>query len=116
VVQDASEYFQYLLDLMSRSERVAGQGGRLGQASEPPTAASFEFGVETRVQCSQSGRSACSNGLCVNVLEREKYTASTDNSSSTQSSHLRLIGRGVPEISFEFSIVQFLCDLPLEEP
>jgi hypothetical protein len=52
--QDAVEYFQHLLEVMTRAERAA--GGRLSSPGEPPTAAAFGFQVEDRVQCSESGR------------------------------------------------------------
>jgi hypothetical protein len=38
-------------------------------------------------------------------------TASADSSSSTHSSHHRLIGRGEPGMSSDLENVQFLCDL-----
>jgi len=47
-------------------------------------------------------------------VQREKFTASADSLSLTHSSHLRLIGRGVPGLSFNSAIVQFLCDFPQE--
>ena len=53
-LQDAVEYFQHLLEVLSRAERSAGQ--RLGPAATKPTAAAFRFQVEDRVQCSESGR------------------------------------------------------------
>lgn len=48
------EYFQHLLEVLSRAERSAGQ--RLGPAAPQPTATAFGFQVEDRVQCSESGR------------------------------------------------------------
>ncbi len=48
------EYFQHLLDVLSRAERSAGE--RLGPAAGQPTAAAFGFQVEDRVQCSETGR------------------------------------------------------------
>lgn len=51
--QDAVEYFQYLLEVMSRAERAAGQ--RLAPPGALPTAAAFNFRIEDRVQCSESG-------------------------------------------------------------
>lgn len=53
-LQDAVEYFQHLLEVLSRAERAAGQ--RLGPAGNVQTAAAFSFQVEDRVQCSESGR------------------------------------------------------------
>ncbi|EIE18246.1 ubiquitinyl hydrolase [Coccomyxa subellipsoidea C-169] len=52
--QDAVEYFQHLLEVLSRAERSTGQ--RLGPAAPQPTATAFGFQVEDRVQCSESGR------------------------------------------------------------
>lgn len=68
--QDASEYFQYLLDFMVKAERTS--SSRLGQASDPSTASVFEFGLETRVQCLESNRvsykcDAPSNILSLNI-------------------------------------------------
>lgn len=55
--QDAVEYFQYLLDIMTRNERVA--TGRIGElvANAPadlPTASLFKFKFEDRVECLSS--------------------------------------------------------------
>ncbi|KAK9828649.1 hypothetical protein WJX72_001313 [[Myrmecia] bisecta] len=52
--QDASEYFQHLLEFMTRAERAAAQ--RLGIAEAPPTADAFKFEMEDRIQCGESGR------------------------------------------------------------
>jgi ubiquitin carboxyl-terminal hydrolase 5/13 len=52
--QDAAEYFQHLLEVMSRSERAAAQ--RLGAPSAAPTAAAFQFAIEDRIECGESGR------------------------------------------------------------
>ncbi|BDA47746.1 Ubiquitin carboxyl-terminal hydrolase 5 [Coccomyxa sp. Obi] len=52
--QDAVEYFQHLLDVLSRAERSVGD--RLGPAAGLPTVAAFGFQVEDRVQCSETGR------------------------------------------------------------
>ena len=41
--QDAMEYFQHLLEYMSRCERSA--AGRLGEPMAPPTADAFRFEV-----------------------------------------------------------------------
>ena len=60
--QDAAEYFQHLLETMTRAERAAGDrlagvfgGGATAVSSDGPTAAQFEFEVEERVQCAESG-------------------------------------------------------------
>ena len=42
-LQDAMEYFQHLLEYMSRCERSA--AGRLGEPTTPPTADAFRFEV-----------------------------------------------------------------------
>lgn len=65
-MQDASEYFQYLLDIMTKAERVSNQ--RLGSAQGPPTASAFEFGIETRVQCLESGRVSYKRDAPTNLL------------------------------------------------
>ena len=52
VPQDAVEYFQHLLEVMSRAERSVGQ--RL-DATHPPTASAFDMAMEDRVQCSTTG-------------------------------------------------------------
>jgi len=55
--------------------------------------------------------------VCRQTPGRDRvFTASANSSSSTHSSHLRLIGRGVPGLSFDFTNVQFLCDFPQENP
>ena len=51
--QDAVEYFQHLLEVMTRAER-AGKA-RMGGAAAAPTAAQFEFEFEERVRCEESG-------------------------------------------------------------
>ena len=53
--QDASEYFQFLLDTIARSERT--NGGRLTSAiSAASTAELFEFELEKRFQCQRTGQ------------------------------------------------------------
>lgn len=52
--QDAVEYFQHLLEILTRSERVA--AGRIGvlldgESSDLPTASLFKFTLEDRVEC-----------------------------------------------------------------
>ena len=64
-VQDAREYFQYLLDVMSRAERTSMQ--RLGQPDQPATADAFKFELEDRIQCLESGRLSYKRSL-TNVL------------------------------------------------
>lgn len=65
--QDASEYFQYLLSIMSKAERISGT--RLGQTSEPSmSATAFEFGIETKVQCVESGRVSYKRDAPTNIL------------------------------------------------
>lgn len=51
--QDAVEYFQHLLETMTRAEFAAKD--RLAGAPGGPTAAQFEFDVEERVACVESG-------------------------------------------------------------
>ncbi|KAK9805947.1 hypothetical protein WJX73_007684 [Symbiochloris irregularis] len=60
--QDAVEYFQHLLGVMTRAERSAASrlpsssGGSSSSAgAEQPTAAAFEMEMEDRVQCGASG-------------------------------------------------------------
>lgn len=53
-VQDAREYFQHLLEVMSRSERSSMQ--RLGAADQPASADAFKFELEDRIQCLETGR------------------------------------------------------------
>lgn len=64
-MQDAREYFQYLLDVMSRAERTSMQ--RLGQPDQPATADAFKFELEDRIQCLESGRLSYKRSL-TNVL------------------------------------------------
>ena len=55
-MQDAAEYYQHLLDVMTRSERVSSE--RLGSAADTsasPTAAAFQFAIEDRIVCGESG-------------------------------------------------------------
>jgi ubiquitin carboxyl-terminal hydrolase 5/13 len=57
--QDAIEYFQYLIDYMNRSERVASNRiGALIEGSDVslPTSSLFKFCFEDRVQCLQSNK------------------------------------------------------------
>lgn len=63
--QDAREYFQYLLDVMTRSERTSMQ--RLGRPNQPPTADAFNFELEDRIQCLETGRLSYKRSL-TNVL------------------------------------------------
>ena len=64
-VQDAREYFQHLLDVMSSVERTSMQ--RLGQPDQPATADTFKFELEDRIQCLESGRLSYKRSL-TNVL------------------------------------------------
>ncbi len=52
--QDAVEYVQHLLDVMTRAEHASGT--RLGAAGGgEATAAMFQFELEDRTQCVESG-------------------------------------------------------------
>ena len=53
--QDAVEYFQHLLEVMTRSERAS--ANRLGDGAHAlaSTSAAFQFAVEDRVRCAESG-------------------------------------------------------------
>lgn len=51
--QDAQEYFNYLLDILTRSERSSSSRFPAGSAQ---TFKLFEFGIETRVECLNSHR------------------------------------------------------------
>lgn len=51
---------------MTRAERAGIQ--RLGNPNEGLTAAAFEYGIETRVQCSESGRVSYKRDAPTNVL------------------------------------------------
>jgi ubiquitin carboxyl-terminal hydrolase 5/13 len=54
--QDVSEYFQYLLEVMSKAERVGLPRIALpGSAAPKQTPSIFEYHVQARSQCSQSG-------------------------------------------------------------
>ena len=50
--QDASEFLQHLLEVMSRAERAAGT--RVLPQGAVATARAFDMAVESRVQCSQT--------------------------------------------------------------
>lgn len=52
--QDAVEYFQHLLELITRSEHSNSE--RLALNEQPPAATAFNFKVEDRIQCMESGR------------------------------------------------------------
>jgi ubiquitin carboxyl-terminal hydrolase 5/13 len=53
--QDAGEFFQHLLESMTRAERIG--ASRLGGNSDfVPTSAMFKFEFEDRVQCEQTGQ------------------------------------------------------------
>jgi hypothetical protein len=62
-----------------------------------------------------AGKACCASGKIVSQERERGFTASVDSSSSTHSSHLRLIGRGLPWLASDFAHVQFLCDLPREK-
>ena len=64
-MQDAREYFQHLLEVMTRAERTSMQ--RLGQPNQPPTADVFRFELEDRIQCMESSRLSYKRSL-TNVL------------------------------------------------
>jgi ubiquitin carboxyl-terminal hydrolase 5/13 len=77
--QDAVEYFQHLLDMMTRAERAA--GSRLSEG--PPTAAQFLFDVEDKLTCVESGNVRYStrkeNVLSLEIpLDRATNKASVD--------------------------------------
>lgn len=63
--QDAREYFQFLLEVMTRAERSSMH--RLGQPHQSPTADAFKFELEDRIQCVESGRLSYKRSL-TNVL------------------------------------------------
>ena len=52
--QDASEYFQYLLDSIEKSERS--NSSRLLEPSSAPTSQLFQFEYEKRLQCELTGQ------------------------------------------------------------
>ncbi|GAX82603.1 hypothetical protein CEUSTIGMA_g10029.t1 [Chlamydomonas eustigma] len=52
--QDALEYFQYMLEQISRIEHANGE--RLSLSAIPPTKSAFTFSYEDRVQCLESER------------------------------------------------------------
>ena len=57
--QDAVEYFQHLLEVMTRAERAGADrvpSGGSGGDDVSFTAAQFEFEVEERIQCVESGK------------------------------------------------------------
>lgn len=58
--QDAEEYWGHLLEVMARAELGAGE--RLPGASSAPTSQLFKFGVEDRIQCTETGRVAYKAG------------------------------------------------------
>ena len=54
--QDAREYLDHLMDVMSRAERAAaGGGGGGGAAAGASVPALFKFQTEERIQCGESG-------------------------------------------------------------
>lgn len=63
--QDASEYLQFLLEVMSRAERTLSQ--RVAEAAGH-TAGALEFSIETRVQCGESGRVSYKRDAPTNIL------------------------------------------------
>ncbi|CAE7498314.1 UBP14, partial [Symbiodinium microadriaticum] len=68
--QDASEYFQFLLDQIDRTERTA--LGRMGAPHDAlSTPSVFKFELEERYQCSVTGqvRYMCGSQTAQNVLE-----------------------------------------------
>uniref|UniRef100_A0A061RBY0 Ubiquitin carboxyl-terminal hydrolase n=1 Tax=Tetraselmis sp. GSL018 TaxID=582737 RepID=A0A061RBY0_9CHLO len=64
--QDACEYFQHLLSLLERSEHAVGP--RLGSCPlVPSTPALYQFAMEDRIQCKESGFVSYKKNTC-NVL------------------------------------------------
>ena len=90
--QDASEYFQYLLDIMTKAERIS--GSRLGQALDRSSASAFEFGIETRVQCTESGRVSYKNDAPTNILSLNIPVDAAANKREVDQYKVGVIGRG----------------------
>lgn len=67
LLQDAVEYFQHLLELMTKEEKV--HKDRLGTALDLPpfTADSFTFKTEDRIQCLQTKAVSYSTGITTNI-------------------------------------------------
>lgn len=74
MLQDASEYFQHLLDVMTKAERISSHS-----SGALPTATAFEFGIETRVQCLESSRVSYKQDAPTNILSVNIPVEAADN-------------------------------------
>ncbi|OWZ19888.1 Ubiquitin carboxyl-terminal hydrolase [Phytophthora megakarya] len=132
--QDAVEYLQYLLDFMTRAERVG--ASRLGPllpgdsatSAELPTASLFKFKLEDRVQCIESSKvkyvprddmllqlqiplEATTNATQVSayqVLEQKRQRLG-DSERSEKRESKEGEGRVVPNVPFEACIEKTLA-------
>eukprot|EP00644_Phytophthora_capsici_P006176 jgi/Phyca11/116963/e_gw1.32.12.1 len=135
--QDAVEYLQYLLDFMTRAERVG--ANRLGcllpgddsTSSELPTASLFKFKLEDRVQCMASNKvkyvprddmilqlqiplEAATNATQVSayqVLEQKRQRLGDNEKTESKDSEERVI----PNVPFEACVEKTLAPEVIED-
>ncbi|KAL3674491.1 hypothetical protein V7S43_000439 [Phytophthora oleae] len=135
--QDAVEYLQYLLDFMTRAERVG--ASRLGPllpgddatSSELPTASLFKFKLEDRVQCMASNKvkyvprddmflqlqiplEAATNATQVSayqVLEQKRQRLGDNEKSEAKDGEERVI----PNVPFEACVEKTLAPEIIED-
>lgn len=88
--QDAVEYFQHLLDIIARSERASADrlGGAAAAQPPPPTAAAFQFAIEDRIACRESGRVSYKR-TPANVLPLDIDPAAATNSAELEEYRVR---------------------------
>ncbi|GMF14948.1 unnamed protein product [Phytophthora lilii] len=138
--QDAVEYLQYLLDFMTRAERVG--ASRLGSllpgdsatSAELPTASLFKFKLEDRVQCMASNKvkyvprddmllqlqiplEAATNATQVSayqVLEQKRQRLG-DNEKAEKSENKDDKERVIPNVPFEACVEKTLAPEVIED-
>ena len=86
--QDAVEYFQHLLDVMTRAERA--NSARLSEG--PPTAEQFGFAIEDKITCVESGNVRYSSRK-ENVLSLEVPVNKATNKASLDAYNERQLKR-----------------------
>jgi uncharacterized UBP type Zn finger protein len=83
--QDAREYLDHLMDVISRAERAAASGGGGGSATASVPAL-FKFQTEERIQCSESGMVRRTPQLALNAAMHRVVSCCSSN---TQLQHMK---------------------------
>ena len=95
-MQDAREYFQYLLEVMTRSERSSMQ--RLGEPEQPATADTFKFELEDRIQCLETSRVSYKRSLA-NILALDIPMDAATNKDELEDFEVRKVDETVSIVS-----------------